>query len=671
MRYPRLLPALLSCLFLVPSLPLQAVINQLPATTVEEAQPKSYKEHVHWARRMSLDVRVTQNLNPISKQVVLVPDAATFLDELSRWSTKARWPILYDDDMYAPMFIRAYEPLAVFRRSSIGSLPNDHEQRRALIDRAIANSWRMEHGFGTTAKEVFDERSFHPLGAVFTSLKDPAWPAAAVLAAARGQYLFYLEGDLGKPGDVLSGPRTKALMDQIDAMLKSTGTPYTTVGDRLNFLTICRSMSARTDIDIGGELPDHLPREILNGPKAITDVLGRHADGTRFAFTGWILGGQRSSLYAAMCSFFLNRTSVWLGDSYEHESNPTAYAMAQTEAMFKYDGYTTTLHENLDLTTFQDAVATGLDADQIYLNSGGNADFFDLGTSRASPYEVPILDRPAFLYLIHSWSMKRPDDPESIGGRWLRNGAYAVYGSSHEPLLSGFRPAYEVARRIVSNIPLGPSVRMWEGEAPLAVAWRINLFGDPMMLSGGPSKSKRSQTGINGHGAENLVEATQKALELALENPGDEQFAKAIKLMVLTNLDGLAMDLWHRAVKDKGAGPASAKAALGSLFRRGDRDGFMLAWTMLAKPTSRDRDMLWSLMGPTLGPDTDAETARIMSAAIRPRYPAGDLHRLAPVLARTEGDRQVVVRINQLEATAVNRREKKGLEQLRTIYSGR
>lgn len=671
MRCPRLLPALLTGLFLVSSLPLQASINQLPATTVEEAKGKPYKEHVHWARRMSLDVRVTQNLNPISRQVVLVPDAATFLDELSRWSTKARWPILYDDGIYAPMFIRAYEPLAVFRRTSVGSLPDDLEKRRGLIDRAIANAWRLKNGFGTTMQEVYDERSFHPLGAVFTSLKDPAWPAAAALAASRGQYLFYLDDDLGKPGDVLSGPRTKALMDQIESKLKSTGTPYATVGDRLDFLTICRSMAARTDYDIGGELPDHLPREILNGPKAITDVLGRHPDGTRFAFTGWILGGQRTSLYAAMCSFFLTRTSVWLGDSYEHNPDRDAYAMLATEAMFKHDGYQVTLHEHLDLATFQEAVATGIDADQVYLNSGGNADYFDLGTNRASPYEVPILDRPAFLYLIHSWSMKQPDNPESIGGRWLRNGAYAVYGSSHEPLLSGFRPAYEVSRRIISNIPLGPSVRMWEGEAPLSVAWRVNLFGDPMMLSGGPSVSNRSLTGINGHGETNLVELVQPAMNNAVDNPSDERFAEALELMEFTNLDGLAMDLWHRAIKDKAAGPASARIALGPLFRKGDHEGFMQAWSRLEKPTGRDRDMLWSLMGPTLGPDTDAETARIMSSAIRTRYPSGDLRRLAPVLARIDGDQQVVSMIDQLEETAANRREKKALVQLRELYSSR
>jgi len=81
--------------------------------------------------------------------------------------------------------------------------------------------------------------------------------------------------------------------------------------------------------------------------------------------------------------------------------------------------------------------------------------------------------------------------------------------------------------------------------------------------------------------------------------------------------------------------------------------------------------MLWSLMGPTLGPDTDAETARIMSSAIRTRYPSGDLRRLAPVLARIDGDQQVVSMIDQLEGTAANRREKKALVRLRELYSSR
>ncbi len=642
-----------------------------PPLTVKDAQGKSYREAVHWARRMSLTVMVNQNKIPIAKQVVLVPDAATFLHELSLWSEERRWPILYEDDFYAPMFIRSYEPKAVFRRASVGKLPKDIEDRKALIDRSMGNSMQRPDLFGSTYTELLEERGLKPKGAVFTSLRDPAWPAAVTLATARRQHLIYLDDELGEPSDILSQPRTLDLMRKVHQELEATGGQFKEMDDEIDFLTFCRSMPARAEIDMQQELPQQLPPQILDGPKAITDVLGRHPDGERYAFTGWILGGQRASLYAAMCSFFLNRTNVWLGDSYENEPNREAYKMTVTAAMYEHDEYKVELHENMTLRNFQDAVATGLDTDQVYMNSSGNADFFDLGTDRASPYEVPILNRPVFLYLIHSWSMKRPDDPETIGGRWLRNGAYAAFGSSHEPLLNGFRPAYEVARRIISNIPLGPSVRMWDGEAPLAVAWRINLFGDPMMLSGGPRISKRTIASVDGHGAESLNKTALDLLEEAVASPDDRRFADAIAMMELINLDGMAVDIWRRAVKEAAVGPLSGKAALGPLFRLGARDDFMLAWEKLDKQSTYQRDMLWSLMAPTLGPNTDAATADLMSAAIRPRYPAGDIRRLAPILSRLYGPGQVVALIDQLESTAVNRREKRGLAELRKLYTQR
>ncbi|MAB84113.1 MAG: hypothetical protein CMJ24_11875 [Phycisphaerae bacterium] len=639
-----------------------------PPLTIQDAQPKSYREAVHWARRMSLTVMVNQNKIPIAKQVVLVPDAATFLDELSLWSEERRWPILYEDDFYAPMFIRSYEPEVVFRRASVGKLPKDMESRRALIDRSMANSMRKPDMISSTYSDLVVERGLKPKGAVFTSLRDPAWPAAVTLATARRQHLIYLDDELGGPSDILSQSDTLDLMRKVHQNLEATGTLFKELDDEIDFLTFCRSMPARADIDMGQQLPEGLPPQILDGPKAITDVLGRHPDGERYAFTGWIVGGQRASLYSAMCSFFLTRTNVWLGDSYQNEPDREAYRMNVTAAMFEHDEYEVELHENMTLRNFQDSVTTGLDTDQVYMNSSGNADFFDLGTDRASPYEVPVLNRPAFLYLIHSWSMKRPDDPETIGGRWLRNGVYAAYGSSHEPLLNGFRPAYEVARRIISNIPLGPSVRLWDGEAPLAVSWRINLFGDPMMLSGGPRISRRTMASVDGHGAENLNETAQKLLEEAVAQPDDRRFADVIDMMTLINLDGMASDLWKRAVKEAVAGPLCAKAALGPLFRLGNRDDFMLAWAKLDRQTTYQRDMLWSLMAPTLGPNTDATTADLMSAAIRPRYPVGDMRRIAPILSRLDGPGQVVALIDQLESTAVNRREKRGLAELRKLY---
>ena len=57
---------------------------------------------------------------PVARQVVLVPDLATLCDEVGRWSPKAHWPVLIEDDFLAPMFIRRFVPHVVYRRASVG-----------------------------------------------------------------------------------------------------------------------------------------------------------------------------------------------------------------------------------------------------------------------------------------------------------------------------------------------------------------------------------------------------------------------------------------------------------------------------------------------------------------------------------------------------------------------
>ena len=53
---------------------------------------------------------------PVIKQVVIVPDEATYLDEIGRWSTRARWPVLFDKEPFTSQFIRRFKPEKVWVR---------------------------------------------------------------------------------------------------------------------------------------------------------------------------------------------------------------------------------------------------------------------------------------------------------------------------------------------------------------------------------------------------------------------------------------------------------------------------------------------------------------------------------------------------------------------------
>ena len=47
---------------------------------------------------------------PVLNQVVLVPDEATYLDEISNWTPMKRWPVLFDKEPFASRFIRRFAP---------------------------------------------------------------------------------------------------------------------------------------------------------------------------------------------------------------------------------------------------------------------------------------------------------------------------------------------------------------------------------------------------------------------------------------------------------------------------------------------------------------------------------------------------------------------------------
>ena len=51
----------------------------------------------------------------VADVVVLVPDEAAFLDALGAWTPQRFWPILIEDGWFTPMFIRAFQPAAVWR----------------------------------------------------------------------------------------------------------------------------------------------------------------------------------------------------------------------------------------------------------------------------------------------------------------------------------------------------------------------------------------------------------------------------------------------------------------------------------------------------------------------------------------------------------------------------
>jgi hypothetical protein len=579
---------------------------------------------------------------PVRRQVVLVPDEATYLDEISRWSVTERWPVLFNKEPKVSQFIRRFAPDKVWIRESVGKVG---DLRSAMLQ-TVARAW----GGDDTIASALADVSLPPLGVVITSPHDSARTAAVALAAGRGQLLAFMDNNWGPTHKMLSESKTTLLIDSVHKTLQTTGCTFSAIGDQVDVLTVCMSLPARVAFSAARE-----------NPVAVSDVIGRNNNGERFAWTGWIFGSKEDAAYMAMCSLFLQRDAYWFCNTYGNNKAWAMYGLGTTlEVIPKYGVHCTSIEGTLD--SLRDANVGGVRADVMYFTSKGNQDFLDMSDERTSPTWLPLLDTPAALYFLHSWSLKIPTDRTSVGGTWLSRGVYAYVGSSHEPMLSGFVPQTEVMRRTMSLVPFLPASRWSVGETAYAKPWRINTIGDPLMLCPPKAAMVRQSKPAKNEPYRNIAQVAQSRMKSAAQEPSDEGFAKAIEAVVLLGKDGLACQLWSHAMERSVAKGATARAALGSLFRQEKTDAFLWAFRLLASPTDLEKDMLWHLAGTS--PSTSIQ---LLIENVRSPYQADDIRVIADRIVLRKGSLAVRDLIDKALQNASGRNERE-LKRMRKNY---
>jgi hypothetical protein len=604
----------------------------------------------HWAVALGLRVEQVSRMFPTVDRVVLVPDAATYVDELSRWSPQGRWPVLILDRHFAPMFVRRFEPAQVIRRDPVGGGP---EITRARLESIVVGAWggdpRTE-----AIDDVFARLGYVPPGVVIASTEDPAWTAAVALAAGRGQPIGWIDGSFGRPNQALDPDAMSRLQAAADGLVAATGRPHAALGDAIDAITLCRAVGGRVNLAPAGS-----KAEI----RAVTDVLGRDGYGPRYACTGWIFGDEVRCAYAAMCSLFLQRTRFMLINAYPADGGWGAYDVGGAATRLSAWGAAAVVRrgDQAGMRAWLRMLPGGIRHDVIVMNSKGNATFFDLADGRASAGDVPVLNEPAAVHFIHSWSMRSPESPGTVAGCWLQRGAYAYVGSTDEPTLAAFVPPEELVRRWTAGVPFLVAARRWD-DSP---AWKVNTFGDPLMRCRRPGAAapRAAEPAEYGHDLRAQVAELMRRADVA----GDAAaFAEAIEMLALLGEDEIACHLWQVAV-ERGHGGAAARAALGPLFRLRRVDDFIAAWRETREPDAAATDMLWHLLIPQLEVAGGPELL-LLEAAIRPDQPDADLGRLVPRLAAVLGAahaRVVVQReIDRAERAATRRRLQQMLKTL-------
>lgn len=553
---------------------------------------------------------------PVVDQVVIVPSKEAYVDALSRWRVDARFPVLIDDGSIVAReniarFVRAFAPSKVLRWEGENTVwAQSVEAQRNLMGGAIARAWGVETY--SELPSAFRELTFIPPGVVLMSESDPAWTGGLALAIGRGQIPLWLTRDTDQLSTELSGEISQQTLEDLRSLIEREldrlGLPWRGLGDAIDAITIALNMPARvsqSNPPPGAQPTDDEP---ANGPAlALTDLVGRHPSGERFAWAGILLGNEHEAAYRAMCALFLQPTRAWLFNGYKAEGAFANYSLAPTRQQLDDAGLVPTIDDApfSGIQHWRRRLVRGVDAGFVHVNTSGMRRVFNLNPGQGNAGDIPILTTPAFVHFIHSFSAQDLSDRNSIARRWLENGAYAYVGSVDEPFLTAFHTPEVFIARLRSFAPLGAAARM-----DTSPPWKINIYGDPLFTMG--PRADRGATGPELPDAVDLDDTMRDALR-------ERRFPDAARALLALGRDADLARLYKAATRadDAEIDPEFAELALSSLWRTGEREALLDAARRVEPQRMSNsplQDMLWHALAPTLS--VIAPTPEV-SAALR------------------------------------------------------
>jgi len=615
-----------------------------PETTTPPAQSRPTQDTLDRppqllaARQLGLraaSVRAVQNVIPT---VVIAGSPGAYCEAIASWDGSLRFPVLYDDGTpeaaeHIARFVRAFEPDSVVRFESDSTWPEARAERELRILRARNRALALDASPDTPVAldaELTDWLAtigYPPAGAVIASGDDPAWTGALALSAGRLQPLLFLPLGARAPSGGLSIERADALARRIADALEERSIEYESLGD-LDAITLAAGVPVRVNIGEGDlrALTDRIGRSSSD----FGELGERVAPPERWAWTGQIFGTEAYASYAAMCALFLDATSLWGFDSYDDRFGTAFRIPPAGDLLAEHMGIAASVHEqpNNTLRHWRATTRLNLDHDLVLVNTHGNAPEFNFTDGRAYAGDVPLLNTPAIVQFVHSFSMQRPDQPDTVGARWLLHGAYAYIGSMHEPYLDAFVPPHALAARLAEGWALGAAARPHDQGW-----WRIAYYGDPLITLG-PA----------GNRAENpLPLAPVTPLNDAMAEALDRRdYASGVRLLAMLGRDHDAARLAESILSDRpdAVTPELVAASAGPLNRDGRHDTLLRLWTRSgpdALATPLLADALWASGRVLLTTDGRDEAMITLRRNLRPTLEAADAVELAEHIAMHEG----------------------------------
>lgn len=620
-------------------------------STAAAAQPAPARLQAQLAElppilRLGARVETLRQAWPVAPIVVLAPDAPTALGAMAMWTPAARFPVLIDDGSARARediarFVRAFGPDRVIAipapDARVALAPS------SMVEHAYAQVWGASSPDAIPARWG-DTNGIAPPGVVVASEADAAWISAAALAIGRGQALVWVDPPRGALGRNLRPEEAGALDAAIRDALRHLGLAWRDLGDTIDAVTLCLNISARL------APPDD------RGPRALTDRIGRHENGDRWAWAGQVLGDAPESLYRATCALFLNDPKrAWFVDGYQDEAPYNRYTVVGAAALMQEAGAEVTVDRTDagSLGQWLRRGATAVDAGFIHVNTAGHRRWFNLNPGRATGRDVPMLARPAAVHFIHSFSAQDPGDAGSIAATWLDRGAFCYLGAMDEPFLGAFLPPEVLMQRLYSAIPWGAATR--PDTAPL---WKVNVFGDPLYTLG--PELPRSGAAPAFPDGEALADRLRGALS-------DRDIDEAARDLALLGRDADLLRLAQATLADEGAtvGPELADAALHAAARAGARDLVVALFDRLAPDRQQDqrvREIVWLALRPALTGAPDVDTIAVLQRCAGGEPLARDAEQLARAMARAVGAQEAAAYLRAVASTIDDARERDRLE---------
>lgn len=613
------------------------------STPVAQDQPSPQPQQdrppqVLAARQLGLraaSIRTVQNVIPT---VVIAGSPAAYCEAIASWDGSLRFPVLYDDGTpeaaeHIARFVRAFEPDTVVRHESDTPWPGSRAERELRILRARNRSLALDASPDTPVAldaeltEWLTRIDYPPPGAVVTDVDDPAWTGALALSAGRLQPLLPLRLGPFNPSGVLNIARADAICEQIERALDDRALVYSGLGD-LDAITLVAGVPGRINT---AERDNRSLTDRIGRPGSDYGEVGeRVAPPERWAWAGQVFGNEAYASYAAMCSLFLDITSLWGFDTYDDRFGTAFRIPPGADLLEEHMGFAATVHEqpNNSIRHWRAATRANLDHDLVFVNSHGNAPEFNFTDGRAYAGDVPLLNTPAAVQFVHSFSMQRPDQPNTVGARWLLHGAYAYIGSVHEPYLDAFVPPQALAARLAEGWALGAAARQHEQGW-----WRIACYGDPLITLGPAGNRVVSPlplapvTRLN----DSMVEALDR-----------KDYTTGVRLLTMLGRDHDAARLADSILRlqPEKITPEFVAASAGPLNRDGQHDTLLRLWTRSGREALESpllADTLWASGRVLLTTDDRDEAMISLRRNLRPGLEAADAVELAGHIAMHEG----------------------------------